>query len=361
MKKILFLTFMFFGLYLNSQVCTTLVRNDRIETYDWTGLWWTPAPTAGYFTNASVSPTVSAALYGLGGGTSANEFDWYSLPNVVGLNPSNSYFFKFRLGSYTFSNPTATTRGVDQSDITEVQISTDGGITYTSEIRITGFSNAFWNYNTNGVINKTANGVLTTYSPVAGGNRTTTGDGYSVITLNLPSGITQIAIDIFARANAAGEEWWFDDFELFEIGPCIPLSIELLYFNGTNKENYNHLNWVTATETNNSHFIIERSEDAMNWNSIGIVQGNNNSSTPIYYEYNDHTCNKDIVNYYRLKQVDYSGDFDYSNIISVFNIVKVNKKLLKIINSEGKEVNQDYRGFTIELYDDGSTKKVIRE
>jgi len=359
MKKFIVFLLFLVGLNLNSQVCTTLVRNDRIETYDWNGLWWTPAPSAGYFTNASTSPTVSAALYGLGGGTSANEFDWYYLPNVAGLNPSNSYFFKFRLGSYTFSNSTATTRGVDQSDFIEVQISIDGEVTYTSEIRITGFSNAFWNYNTSGVINKTANGVLTTYSPTAGGNRTTTGDGYSVITLNLPSGISQIAIDIYARANAAGEEWWFDDFELYEIAPCIPLSIELVSFNGINQNNENILTWVTATETDNHFFSIERSLNAIDWEVISIINGAGTSNAPIYYEYKDLFYNKNIINYYRLKQTDYNGDYKYSNIIQI-NSESIKKFVIKTISIDGKEVDKNYTGFVIDIYNDGTTKKVIR-
>lgn len=360
-KTLVILLFSIFNFFtLKSQVCTTLVASDRIETYDWLGAWWIPSTTSGYYTNASTSPTVSAAIYGLGSGTSSVEADWYVLPNITGLNPSFSYFFKFRLGSYRFTS-TNSSRGVDINDFIEVQISTDGEITYVSEIRITGNNNAFWDYNTNGIINKTSNGTLTTYTPANGGDRTTIGDGYSVITLNLPTNITQIAIDVYSRVNAAGEEWWFDDFELYQIAPCIPLPIELVSFNGINYKIYNHLTWVTATELNNEYFNLERSKDGINWVDVDRINGSGTVSTPSYYEYSDHNYYKESINYYRLKQVDFDGNFKYSQIISVISPEIKIKKLLKIISIDGKEVDESYRGFVTEIYSDGTVIRLIKQ
>ncbi len=302
-----------------SQTCTTLVANDRMETFDWFGDWWLLQSNSGFYTNASTSPTTSAAIYGLGSGTSAIEQNWYVLPNITGLNPTSTYQFKFRLASYKFSS-SATSGGVDggtSPDLIEVQISTDGEVTYTSEIRIRGFSNAFWDYNTNGVINKTSNGALTTYSPVAGGNRTTTGDGYSVITLTIPPGITQIAVDVLARVNAAGEEWWFDDFELYEIFDCTPLPIELINFDGTNNVSYNKLFWSTASEINNSHFTLERSINGQDWITVSTINAAGNSNTTLSYEYKDYSYVRTHVNYYRLSQTDYDGVKEYFNIIAI--------------------------------------------
>ncbi len=356
MKKLLIILFITLSSFVRSQTCTTLVAYDYIETYDWVGLWFGNSLNSSYFIDASVSPTTSAVMYGSGGGSSAIEQDWYTLPNVTGLNPSYSYQFKFRLGSYTFTNTTATTRGVDSPDLVEVQISTNGEISYTSEIRITGNNNATWDYNTNGVITKTANGTLTTYSPTTGGNRTSTGDGYSVITLNI-TGISQLAVDILCRVNANGEEWWLDNIELYEITPC-PLPVELVSFCGVSQESFNNLSWRTLTETNNSHFDIEHSVNGLNWYFVNKINGNGNSYQEINYQYNDYEFIKNSINYYRLKQVDYNGNFEYSKIIAIKN--GDDKKIIRLISLEGRVVDENYKGFVIECYDDGSYRKKIQ-
>ena len=50
-----------------------------------------------------------------------------------------------------------------------------------------------------------------------------------------------------------------------------------------------HLHWTTATETNNSHFAIERSTDGRNFEQVGEVKGSGNSHTPLNYNYTDAT------------------------------------------------------------------------
>lgn len=214
MKRLITLLTLIVSLTTFSQTCSNVIKNDKIESYDWLGGWWVGG-TSGYFTNANVTPTSSAALYGIGNGTSAYESDWYSLPNVP-VNSTSKHIFRFRLASYRFTS-TNTTRGVDVGDYITVQLSTDGGVNYVQELRIAGNNNAYWNYNTNGVVSSTANGLLEVFSPSAGGDRTSTNDGFSVIELVIPPGVSNIAIDIFTRANSAGEEWWFDNFELIEV------------------------------------------------------------------------------------------------------------------------------------------------
>jgi hypothetical protein len=230
MKKILlFILSVLFSVNVYTQSCTSTVYYDNMETFTWLGDWWTPALTAGFFTNASVSSNQSAVIYGSGTGTSAIEQDWYSLPNITGLNPSYSYRLKFRLASYTFSSPTAATRGLDVADYLSVQVSTNGGVTYNTELRITGNSNAIWPFTSTGTITHTANGTFTNsagptgdvYQAPAG----TTTTGPSTIILNLQPNITQVAIDLYCRANSAGEEFWIDNVELIEIIPTPTITI----------------------------------------------------------------------------------------------------------------------------------------
>ncbi len=76
------------------------------------------------------------------------------------------------------------------------------------------------------------------------------------------------------------------------------------------------LNWKTASENNNKGFEIERSQDGVNWNGIGFVGGNINSSVERSYQFSDVNPLSDKA-VYRLRQVDQDGKFSYSIIASV--------------------------------------------
>jgi len=80
-----------------------------------------------------------------------------------------------------------------------------------------------------------------------------------------------------------------------------------------------YLEWVTASEINNDYFTLERSRDAINWTIVGTVDGAGNSNQNIIYSYVDNKPYNG-VSYYRLKQTDFNGQFEYSNIISVICI-----------------------------------------
>ena len=100
---------------------------------------------------------------------------------------------------------------------------------------------------------------------------------------------------------------------------CSSLPIELLSFTGTAHTDYNILNWTTATETNNDFFSIERSIDGIQWNVLGTVPGAGNSTSLKNYSYADERPLYG-VNYYRLKQTDYNGAYEYSQIIALTSI-----------------------------------------
>lgn len=119
-----------------------------------------------------------------------------------------------------------------------------------------------------------------------------------------------------------------------------PLPIELAFFSVKNKTTNNSLEWITESELNNEFFIIERSNDAINFTEIGKIKGGGTTHTPAYYKFDDYTFLKS-ANYYRLKQIDYNGKFDYSNIIVADN-GDINKfiKSEKIYDLMGKEYSQ---------------------
>ena len=95
-----------------------------------------------------------------------------------------------------------------------------------------------------------------------------------------------------------------------------PLPIELLSFDVTNTKDKILLNWTTATETNNDYFHVERSLDGLHWNVLDTLDGAGDSKELISYEYAD-LLPYHGRNYYRLKQVDFDGKFEYSSVKSV--------------------------------------------
>jgi len=98
--------------------------------------------------------------------------------------------------------------------------------------------------------------------------------------------------------------------------PPNPLPVELIHFNGNCSENTIEIEWQTASETNNDYFVVERSEDGNQFLPIGVIPGNGNSNTVLSYHFSDYN-NTRPENYYRLKQVDYDGQSELSNIIHV--------------------------------------------
>ncbi len=95
------------------------------------------------------------------------------------------------------------------------------------------------------------------------------------------------------------------------------LPVELLYFTADlYRNNRSLLQWATASELDNRHFVIQRSLDGKTFETIDVVAGVGNSSELNEYSYVDKAPYFG-KNYYRLKQVDFNGDYDFSSIQSV--------------------------------------------
>ena len=98
-----------------------------------------------------------------------------------------------------------------------------------------------------------------------------------------------------------------------------PLPISLLTFTGTSSNEGYSLFWQTATEIDNDYFAIERSDDAIDFETIGMVPGAGNSHNILSYEFTDENPSKGI-NYYRLTQYDFDGQSSSSDIIVYENL-----------------------------------------
>ena len=93
------------------------------------------------------------------------------------------------------------------------------------------------------------------------------------------------------------------------------LPVTLLSFEGKSENNQTKLTWKTTSETNNKGFEIERSADAKNFQTIGFVDGNGDTKEMKVYHFTDPAPFSNT--YYRLKQIDFDGQFEYSKVVAV--------------------------------------------
>ncbi|NRA13450.1 MAG: T9SS type A sorting domain-containing protein, partial [Crocinitomicaceae bacterium] len=128
---------------------------------------------------------------------------------------------------------------------------------------------------------------------------------------------------------------------------CTALPVELLNFSGFDNNGVNELNWITVTELNNDHFVVQRSSDGLTFETLGKVNGAGTTIEQQNYRYLDHSPNKGI-NYYRLKQIDYDGTQSLSETIA-------------ISGSSGSDIqifpNPTTNDLFIELVENGSNEK----
>ncbi len=94
------------------------------------------------------------------------------------------------------------------------------------------------------------------------------------------------------------------------------LPVELTDFTVQTDNKSAYLNWQTASEINNDFFSIEHSLDGISFRKIGEVKGNGTTNTAQNYSYTHFTPTNQL-NYYRLKQIDFDGAFEYSEIRAI--------------------------------------------
>jgi hypothetical protein len=101
------------------------------------------------------------------------------------------------------------------------------------------------------------------------------------------------------------------------------MPVELVYFEAEILDSLILLKWGTASEVNNYGFDIERADMQYNWETLGFIDGQGNSNIPHDYTFEDTSAIKNHSYYYRLKQIDTDGTFDYSDTIFVDFITAV--------------------------------------
>lgn len=151
--------------------------------------------------------------------------------------------------------------------------------------------------------------------------------------------------DRYSLFNITG----FSEFWLHANSVNSPLPVELTSFTADCQEDGKvQLKWVTASENNASHFIVERSTDASTWEDLTTVAAAGNSIVTKYYNVEDEYSRG--TNYYRLIQVDNDGVYKiYDALATNCNVDKVGMSLFP---------NPASSGVTLELNDNIESENV---
>jgi len=93
------------------------------------------------------------------------------------------------------------------------------------------------------------------------------------------------------------------------------LPVELSRFSIESLEKSVSINWITESETDNDYFVILRSQNGIDFQEIGKVNGVGNSALTVSYQFSDE---RPLIgtSYYKLQQVDFDGESSFSQILS---------------------------------------------
>lgn len=140
------------------------------------------------------------------------------------------------------------------------------------------------------------------------------------ITFKVKAGAVPSGVSNSATSYAySGSGDLFTDQSTAIISPSgAPLAVKLVSFTGKLAQpNKALLEWVTNEEVNHSHFILERSDDAVKFDARATIAGNGTSNQINKYQFTDEVNVSVKTVYYRLKSVDFDGKFNYSSIVPV--------------------------------------------
>ncbi|MBL0358979.1 MAG: T9SS type A sorting domain-containing protein [Chitinophagaceae bacterium] len=126
--------------------------------------------------------------------------------------------------------------------------------------------------------------------------------------------ITPIFVDAAENGyySYTGNFTGLSQFMLVSQNTVVP--VNLLSFEARASRNSIALSWATAQELNNKGFTVERSTNGVNFESVGWVSGQLNSSARLNYTFNDNFVQPNTVYYYRLRQVDINNREDLSSV-----------------------------------------------
>ena len=130
------------------------------------------------------------------------------------------------------------------------------------------------------------------------------------------TGTTPGATSVSPGWNFAGSSIAAGTHNGLNVRSSISLPVELSSFKAKLEKGKVILDWQTLSELNSFGFEVERSSDGTHFEKIGFLESRGNSTSIKNYNYTDRNPLEGLM-YFRLKQLDLNGDFDYSNVIAV--------------------------------------------
>lgn len=261
---------------------------DNNDIYDVSDNMATPT----YITNCVNYEDGSVFVLNHRAATSAADGEELTVFNVVAPNNNK---ISFRGNFTTFGSQT------NPDNTVEIQYSTDGGATFTTGLTFTGQS-------------------VPNHYLVSDGTEPLPYQDFVTKGFYIGSGLmgqTIIVKVVFNKLDNPDDGIALDKFILEGTpDPSFSLPVELINFDVLGNDSYVKLDWSTASEINNSHFEVQKSSDAENWITMTIVKGAGNSTKTINY-YAKDLSPRNGLNYYRLRQVDFNGAYEYSKVQAV--------------------------------------------
>jgi photosystem II stability/assembly factor-like uncharacterized protein len=245
--------------------------------------------------------TLWGALYK----TTDNGMNWTVTRNILGNGDGFGFAFKDNLNGLacTFVGGK------------KIAKTSDGGTTWTPILPLpsglSGLSPFFVEYakGTSGAY------VITSHSNTGGPTPAVPGSAYT-----LDDGTTWTYVDNLPYGPASFSSWntgWSSGVNdvVYKWSSNV-LPVELTSFTAQAQNQTVILNWVTATELNNNGFEIQRKVLESDFATVGFVKGEGTTTNQKEYSYVDRNLT-DGKYFYRLKQLDFNGAYDYSNTIEV--------------------------------------------
>jgi hypothetical protein len=166
---------------------------------------------------------------------------------------------------------------------------------------------------------------------------------------NVPGGTSNGTHILAIRTRDANGTWSLFETRTFDVAGSLPLN--WLSFSGRRINEKIQLSWITENELNTSHFEVERSANGIDFTLIGKVTALSRSHNE--YQFDDVQPLKGI-NFYRLKQEDRDGHFEYSRIVKI--LWSDNKNTLRLYpNPVRKNLYLQFTGteknVSIQIYD----------
>lgn len=147
----------------------------------------------------------------------------------------------------------------------------------------------------------------------------------------------------------------------FGINTGTPLPITLTSFTGEVEDDIRPkaiLNWEVASQNNNDYFTVYHSVDGHIWSEISTIEGAGTTNSNMSYS----TYHDDVfegLNYYKLRQTDYDGKYEEFSPLAL-NVKGERKEIIRRINLLGQDVDENYRGVHIIVWDNGDIVKTLR-